>query len=111
MDEERYPYECDFYVVPEDLFIEVNIYATHGKHPFDEISEEDKQLLEELKQKSITSKFYTSYVDMWSVSDVEKRNCAIKNKLNYRMLYRDDLLFYGAEYCIKNDLYGGLFNK
>lgn len=28
--DERYPYSCDFYIKPQDLFIELNLHWTHG---------------------------------------------------------------------------------
>lgn len=37
---DRYPFVCDYYLRPLDLFIEVNIYPSHGGKPF-ENSQED----------------------------------------------------------------------
>lgn len=31
---ERYPFLCDFYIKPLDLYIELNLYWTHGGHFF-----------------------------------------------------------------------------
>lgn len=47
--EERYPFNCDFYIKSQDLFIEINYYWTHGPHPFDCSSEEDLSRLEQIK--------------------------------------------------------------
>lgn len=33
-DEVRYPYCCDFYIVEDDLFIELNAHWTHGSRPY-----------------------------------------------------------------------------
>ena len=32
---DRYPYHCDFYIVEDDLFIELNAHWTHGGRPYD----------------------------------------------------------------------------
>ena len=32
--EERYPYHCDVYIPSKDLFIELNLFFTHGGHPY-----------------------------------------------------------------------------
>lgn len=34
---EKYPFNCDFFIVPCNLFIELNCSWTHGKHPYDKI--------------------------------------------------------------------------
>lgn len=41
----RYPYNCDFYIKSQDLFIELNNHFTHGPHPFNPNNEEDVRLL------------------------------------------------------------------
>ena len=33
-DDDRYPFNCDFYIPTEDLFIELNLHWTHGGQPF-----------------------------------------------------------------------------
>jgi len=42
----RYPYYCDFYIVEDDLFIELNLHWTHGGMPFDETNSDCVKLLE-----------------------------------------------------------------
>ena len=74
-----------------DLLIEYQGYYTHGNHPFDANNIDDKIHLNELKVK------YKSYYDengywpqiitIWTEKDVEKRNTAKKNKLNYIEFY------------------------
>lgn len=88
--DERYPYACDFYIKSEDKFIECNFHWTHGEHPFDPSNEEDQKLLEAFKEKAKTSKFYQVAIDVWTIKDVEKLNCANHNKLNYEVLYYND---------------------
>ena len=83
----RYPWHCDFYIVSKDLFIELQGYYTHGEHPFDANNIDDIKHLNELKVK------YQSYYDehgywpqiitIWTEKDVEKRNKAKENNLNF----------------------------
>ena len=83
-DKIRYPYNCDFYIPEIDLFIEYQGYYTHGKHPFNINNENDKELME---------KYITKYGNkdqqyiIWCVKDVEKRNNAKNNNLNYIELF------------------------
>ena len=83
-DKIRYPYNCDFYIPEIDLFIEYQGYYTHGKHPFNINNENDKELME---------KYITKYGNndqkytIWCVKDVEKRNTAKNNNLNYIELF------------------------
>lgn len=84
---DKYPWHCDFYVVPKDLFIEVQGYFTHGDHPFDINNIDDKVHLNTLKVKY--KSYYDKYnkwpqsITIWAQKDVEKRNTAINNKLNF----------------------------
>ena len=80
-DEELYPYNCDFYIKDIDTWIEIQGMWTHGKHPYDKDNENDNSLLEFWKSKN--NKFYDSAVKVWSISDVEKREIAKRNRLNY----------------------------
>lgn len=83
--DERYPYNCDFYIKSKDLFIEVNIHPSHGKHPFDKNNQEDILLLEKLKKDN--SDWSKMIIDVWTIRDVEKLECAKRNNLNYETIY------------------------
>jgi len=72
--DERYPYHIDFYIPSEDLFIELNAHPSHGKHPFTGDLNECY---------NITGNWLDTYIRR----DVEKRNCAISNNLNYLVIY------------------------
>lgn len=85
--DERYPYRCDFYVKPEDLFIEVNAFWHHGPHPFDSNNEDDIALLNEWKSKSTENNQYSEAIKTWTIRDVEKIQIANKNNLNYKLIY------------------------
>lgn len=89
-DENRYPFNCDFYIKSMDLFIECNFLWTHGHHPFDESSIEDIKTLEEWKNKSADSKYYQLAIEVWTKRDVLKRQTMIDNKLNYFVAYKED---------------------
>lgn len=81
--DERYPFKCDFYIKILDLFIELNLHYTHGGHPYNPNSEEDKKYLERYKN-------CNQIVDVWTVRDPKKLEIANKNKLNYIRIYNND---------------------
>ena len=91
--EERYPYHCDFYIKSLDLFIELNLFFTHGvssktkAHLFNPDNEDDIELLHIWEQRAQTSTFYKNAIYVWTVRDVNKHNIAIENNLNYKELY------------------------
>ena len=85
--EERYPFYCDFYIVEDDLFIELNAHWTHGGKPYDP---EDKECQEKLKlwqEKAKQSKFYENAIKTWTERDVKKQQIAKQNHLNYKVIY------------------------
>ncbi len=84
-DKERYPWCCDFYILELDLFIELNGTWTHGKHPFNINSKEDISILNMLKDKYENSKhpFYLYAIKTWTKYDVNKRNKAKEENLNF----------------------------
>lgn len=87
--QDGYQYNCDFYVISEDLFIELNHYMSHGSEPFDENNEQHLQLLERCKTNP-RYKYESEMVKVWAGSDVEKRKIAEKNNLNYITIYPTD---------------------
>lgn len=86
-DRDRYPFYCDFYIVEDDLFIELNAHWTHGGKPFDENDEECIKQLQEWREKAKTSKFYENAIETWTVRDVKKLETAKKNRINYKTIY------------------------
>lgn len=91
--EERYPYHCDFYIVPEDLFIELNLSWTHGGHPFDKENPADLAKLAEWQERARASKYYESAITTWTMRDPAKIATAKANKLNYIVYYKESELF------------------
>lgn len=85
--DDRYPFYCDFYIVEDDLFIELNTHWTHGGMPYDPDNPLCQEQLCVWKEKAQTSKFYAQAIKTWTERDVQKLNCAINNKLNYKVIY------------------------
>jgi len=78
---ELYPWKCDFYIIPLNLYIECNFLWTHGTHPYDADLNKDKY--NNWLIKSSESRFYKNALYNWTIRDVEKQNKAKENKLNY----------------------------
>lgn len=84
----RYPYLCDFYDKDRDLFIEVNASWTHGYHWYD--ADKDANSCKKWKAKSKKSDYYANALEVFTKRDVEKRECARVNNLNYVTLWDSD---------------------
>lgn len=84
----RYPFNCDFYIKSEDLFIELNIHITHGPKPFDPDDLECQELLNKWVEKSKNSELYKNCIDVWTKRDVKKLKFAKENNLNYKTIYQ-----------------------
>lgn len=78
---DRYPYMCDFYLPKYDLFIEIQGCWTHGGHPFNKNNEDDIKILHKWTSKN--TKYYDNAIEVWTKRDVEKRQTAQRNNLNY----------------------------
>ena len=78
----KYPFCCDFYIEDLDMFIECNFHWTHGGHPFDPSSIKDQVKLERWKAKQ--TKYYNNAIKTWTKRDVEKRNKAKEENLDYK---------------------------
>ena len=89
-DKYRYNYICDFYFPKTDLFLEINGIWTHGHHPFLSESSDDDTLSKWI-EKSKTSKFYKNAIYNWTIRDVEKRNTAHINNLNWIEVFSTNL--------------------
>ena len=69
----------------------------HGGHWFDPNSQEDQQKLQLWTSRVNRSSLYTSAINSWTIGDLAKRDCAIKNNLNYVVLWTlDDIHNYIA---------------
>jgi len=81
--EERYPFNCDFYIKNFDFFIELNKWPGHGKEPYNPNNKKHQNILEEWKSKTNGNDMYKYMIEIWTKSDPEKRKIAKENKLNY----------------------------
>ena len=79
---------CDFYIKSLDLYMECNFHWTHGFHPYNENSIEDVKKLDLWKSKG--TNYYFNAINTWTVRDINKRNTAKKNNLNYVELFSLD---------------------
>lgn len=86
-DKERYPYNCDFYIPELDYFIELQGYYTHNTHPYNPYSKEDQVLVEKYKEKYGEK---CQAITIWTIKDVEKRNCAKEHNLNFKEVWSLD---------------------
>lgn len=83
----EYPYNCDFYIKSLNLYIECTFHWTHGGHEFDKNNPSDIEKLNEWKNKAKSSKYYKNAIKTWTIRDVEKKNIAKNNDLNYVVIY------------------------
>ena len=82
--ENRYPFNCDFYIKSLDTFIELQGMWTHGGHPYNPNSIKDQVKLQQWQSKANGgSRFYKNAIKVWTQSDVDKRETAAKNNLKY----------------------------
>ena len=83
----EYPYYCDFYIKSINLYIEIQGHWTHNDHPFDINNLNDQQIMNIWRTKSLSDKYYKNALNTWTIKDVEKRNTAIQNNLNYLEMF------------------------
>ena len=86
---ELYSYFCDFYIPSIDTYIEYQGFWKHGSEPYIG-NEEQLKIIETWKQKSLEINYknelkneYLDAIIRWTKKDVEKRECARKNNLNW----------------------------
>ena len=96
-----YKFKCDFYIKPLDLFIELNLFPTHGLHPFDANNKDDIESLNILVNNP--TKWNKCVIDVWTRRDVEKLNIAKENHLNYLVIYDMDNYIEKIKERIYND--------
>ena len=86
-DEDKYPFNCDFYIPSLDIWIELNFHWTHGKHPFNENNKNDIDRLNYMKTKN--DRYYNKAINVWTISDPLKHKIAMENGLNYFRFYTE----------------------
>lgn len=92
----KYPFMCDFYLTDYDIYIELNLYWSHNNHFFDETNQDDLDTLAMWKDKAKNGhKQYANAINVWTKSDLKKRDTAKQNNLNYVVLWsRQEIEFY-----------------
>jgi len=85
---DKYPFNCDFYFPEYDLYVEIQGSWTHGGHPFTG-SDEDMNVMRLWESKG--TRYYDNAISVWTVRDVEKRETAKKNMLNWVEIFSCDL--------------------
>ena len=78
----EYPWHCDFYIIPLDLYIEYQGHWSHGTKPY-EGTLEDLEIINHWKEKSNKSYFYKKAINIWTRRDVIKRNHAKEKGLKW----------------------------
>lgn len=96
----EYPFNCDFFIPSQELYIEIHFSWMHGKEPYTgnsaqlEIVEKWMQKSRELDFKNKPKRKYTGAIHVWTVSDVKKAHWAKKHNLNWLCFYNRKQ-FYG----------------
>ena len=80
-----YPYMCDFYIPNLDLYIECNYHWTHGDKPYNENDQYSIDLINLWKSRN--TQYYNNAITTFTIRDVNKRNIAKQNKLNYKEFF------------------------
>ena len=91
---ELYPYNCDFYILSKDLYVEYQGSWTHGNEPFEATNPKHKSIIEHWLKKSqednfkgVKKSFYSQAIYVWTELDVRKRETAKVNNLNFKELW------------------------
>ena len=84
---ELYPFNCDFYIISINTYIEFNFFWTHGDHLYNKNSIDDINKLNRWKAKSKTHKMYINAIKVWTETDIKKQETAKRNNLNYLIFY------------------------
>lgn len=85
---EEFPFAVDFYIPQLNLFIDLNFHWTHGKEPFNENNTQHQKQLEQWRQRSEKSKFYSNAIYTWTDLDVRKSIITEQNGINRLVFYK-----------------------
>lgn len=91
----RYPFNCDAYVVPLDLFIEVQGTVEHNGRPYDSSNQQDVEEADYIRRKAEQlgpdSRYWNIY-KWWTEIDPRKLETLRKNNLNFKLIYPNNLI-------------------
>jgi len=89
-DNDHYPFNCDFYIPSLNLYIECQYGQFHHKRPYLGTKQDlkDIEILKENakrihQEKNVIKSRYDVEIETWTIRDVNKRNIAKQNNLNY----------------------------
>jgi hypothetical protein len=82
---DEYPFHCDYYIEELNLYIELQGFWAHGYKSFDKKLDEEKVSV--WKEKAKTSTFYENALNIWTNTDIKKRECAERNKINFLEIF------------------------
>lgn len=71
--------------------IEYQGFWTHNDFPYNSKNDKCNKILENWKEKSLNDNFFKSAINCWTISDVNKRNIAKENKLNWIEFFHYDI--------------------
>lgn len=93
--DDRYPYNCDVYIKSIDLFIELNGTIEHNGRPYDpnnpEHIEEAVHIEDRARELGPNSRYW-NILKWWTEIDPKKLETFRKNKLNFRIIYPNNLI-------------------
>ena len=107
--DDKYPFDCDFYLPSLGLYVEINGNWTHGGEPF---NKNDAKCLEQLgkwEEKAQSSNYYKNAIYTWTDLDERKRSIAKNNHLRYISIYPNKSLEENIGYCYNNGLDDDIF--
>lgn len=87
----QYPYSCDFYIKSFNLYLELNIYPSHGGHWFNLLDDSDIKKFNEYVKLAKKSAWYKTILETWVQRDPMKRLAASRNHLNYVVFWKSNL--------------------
>ena len=91
----RYPYNCDAYVIPLDLFIEFNGTIEHNFRPYDKNNPQHIAEANSLREKALAKgpkSRYWNILRYWTEVDPKKLSILRQNNLNFKIIYPDNLI-------------------
>lgn len=107
--DERYPFDCDFYLPSLDIYVEINGNWTHGWKPFDKGDAKCLEQLNKWEKKAQSSDYYKNAIYTWTDLDMRKRSIAKNNHLRYISIYPNKSLEENIGYCYNNGLDEDIF--
>ena len=93
-----YPFNCDFYLKDQDMYIECHFSQFHNKEPFNPCNPVHKEKVEKIKNRIKLQKTnmkgcqYEGILYTWTIDDPKKAEIAKKNNLNWKAFYTLDEL-------------------